>query len=518
METLNEKTEISVKSDSTGLFARVAVFALLTGIPLFMTDKYFNITLSKFLYFACLSTFGFLLCQLFKPEKSLRMKNTANRTTDICIAGFVVSGLISTVFSDYFTEALLGSAGRCMGFLYLLILAALYYMVSRYYKVREMDMIAYFAVFLIVLFIAFLQFFGVNVFYLYDNVTQKTVDNYYSMIGNINVVSSYICLCVPFIMYAFCFTTRLYKRISLFILCFIGFCFLVISNSDSGYLGIAAAFWMLGIFLTRKRKYFHKLLFLFSAFLFSTKFVYLLSKTFETKKLSSLAVLLGESDIILGLAIGILVLGVLLINIRISKKSMTFIRILFIALPVVLFAVLIGAIVYFTVFNPQAELGDLENYLRFNDRWATGRGRIWRVTMEAFADMPFIKKLIGCGPDTLVLLFEDFLPESEIISFGVVDNAHNEFMNYLVNHGIIGLVFYIGIVASALRNCYLKRENGMLYRGLFLVVFTYVCQSVVNISQPLTTPYFFLLVFISCSDYVKNDKKAVFVEAEGQKT
>lgn len=138
--------------------------------------------------------------------------------------------------------------------------------------------------------------------------------------------------------------------------------------------------------------------------------------------------------------------------------------------------------------------------------------------MEAFADMPFIKKLIGCGPDTLVLLFEDFLPESEIISFGVVDNAHNEFMNYLVNHGIIGLVFYIGIVASALRNCYLKRENGMLYRGLFLVVFTYVCQSVVNISQPLTTPYFFLLVFISCSDYVKNDKKAVFVEAEGQKT
>lgn len=271
---------------------------------------------------------------------------------------------------------------------------------------------------------------------------------------------------------------------------------------------------MLGIFLTRKRKYFHKLLFLGSAFLFSVKFVYFLSRTFETKKLSPLAVLLGESDLILGLAIGMLLAGILFINIKISRKTMALVRVLFIALPIILFAFLLGSIIYFTVVKPETDLGELENYLRFDDGWATGRGGIWRITMEAYADLPFIKKLFGCGPDTLILLLAEGSADGKL---GSVDNAHNEFLNYLVNHGIVGVAFYIGIIISALRSCYLKRENAMLYRGLFLVIFTYVCQSVVNISQPLTTPYFFLLVFISSCDYVKT-KKTVSVEPEAQKT
>lgn len=511
MQEVTEKTDTRLGLNQ--IVARVAVFALLTGIPLFMTNKYFNITISKFLFFAAITTLSFVLCLFLKGEKQTGESSRPHKSMDIAVFGFLGASLFSVLFSEYRVEAFLGSAGRSMGFCFVLLLAGLYYMVSRNYIVHEGAMLGYFAVFLIVAFLAFLQFFGVNIFGLYDGVTQQTIDNYYSTIGNINVVSSYICLCVPFIMYAFCFTTRIWKRCMLFVLCFFGFCFLVIANSDSGYLGICAAFWMLGIFLTRKRKYFHKLLFLGSAFLFSTRFVCFLSRTFETKELSPLAILLGESDIILIIAVALLVLGILLINVRISRPVMGFIKTLFIVVPIVLVLVLVGVIVYYSVYDTKTDLGELKNYLRFNDSWATGRGQIWRMTMESYSDFPIIRKLFGCGPDTLVLVLKDRFGEEMLKRGALADNAHNEFMNYLVNHGIVGLGFYISIVAVALRNCYLKRENGMLYKGLFLVIFSYLCQSVVNISQPLTTPFFFVLVFISCCDYVKT-KKIVIIEEE----
>ena len=138
-----------------------------------------------------------------------------------------------------------------------------------------------------------------------------------------------------------------------------------------------------------------------------------------------------------------MVLAVIFVFLRPGKRFPTLLRvtvILFVFLSVIC---LIGAIIYFTVINKDFELGFLENYLRFGDKWATERGEIWRMTMESYADLPLIRKLFGCGPDTLSLLLREKFEAQMSASGEFVDNAHNEFMNYLVNHGIVGLGFYL---------------------------------------------------------------------------
>ncbi|MBR3816627.1 MAG: O-antigen ligase family protein [Clostridia bacterium] len=512
METAEKvlpSVEAEQERDMRKTLASVSVFMLLTGIPLFMTDKYFNITISKFLYFAIISAMTFALSYTFRPENELKAANTSNRAMDIAVGGFLISSVISTLFSPYIGDAFLGSSGRCMGLCFVLVVAGLYRTLSRHYEIKKAELYGYMGAFAVVAFIAFLQFFGVNVFGLYNNISEATKEAYYSTIGNINVVSSYICLCLPFIMFAFCSVRGSVKRLLLFALCFCGFCFMVIVNSDSGYIGMLAAFCGTAYLISKKASDFYKLPLLVSAFLFSLRFVKLLSlgTLWKTKELSPLAVMLGESDTVLILATVSAAVALLFAFVKPAQRLMSLVRVSAVAVPLLCLALFVAAMLYFTFKDTQTDLGMLERYLRFNDKWATGRGHIWRMTMESFADMPFLRKLIGCGPDTLLLLLSEKYEAEMLRSGALTDNAHNEFMNYLVNNGIIGLCFYIGIIVSSLRSCVKRLDGCWIYGGLFAAVLSYACQSVVNITQPLTTPFFFILMFMCCCDAATKRKK-----------
>ena len=514
MEAVIEKSPavaVENEKDTGETVASVSVLALLTGIPLFMTNKYFNITLSKFIFFAIVSVLTFVLYYTFRPENKVKQKNTANKPMDIAVFGFLASSAVSVLFSSYKADALLGSSGRCMGLCFVLILTGLYYALSRSYKIHKKELFGYCTAFGIVAAIAFLQFFGINFGGLYTKLNDSTIAAYYSTIGNINVVSSYICLCLPFIMYLFCTVKGIFRSAGLYIFSFFGFCFMIIVNTDSGYIGMAAAFCAVAYIVAKNRGQFYRVLLLDGTFLLTPRFVNYIYESLggSTKPLSDMAVLLGESDILIIAAVILLVASVAIIRVKITRVSSIIIRI-----TVVIFALLIvigisGAIIYFTVFDTNTELGFLENYLRFSDKWATERGEIWTMTMDSYSGLPFIKKLFGCGPDTLLLLLSENYNDRMLVT-GYVDNAHNEFMNYLVNHGIVGLGFYLAMIFIALKKCTERAGQSIVHGGLFAVVISYACQSVVNISQPLTTPFYFIIMFMCCCDMVgktDNDNK-----------
>lgn len=510
MESVIEKSivvEEELEKDMRGSMTSASVFALLAGIPLFVTNKYFNITLSKFIFFAIVSVLCFALYFTLKPEKEPCKSTYNNKPMDIAVFGFLFTSVLSVIFSPYKADALLGSSGRCLGLCFVLILTGLYYSLSRSYKIKKWELIGYCTAFAIVMLIAFLQFFGINFGGLYTSLSKGTIDTFYSTIGNINVVSSYICLCLPFLMYLFCNVNSIIKAIGLYIFCFAGFCFMVIANSDSGYIGMVAAFCAVAYIVVRKQEKFYRVLFLATAFLLSPGFmVFIKRNVSDTKPLSELVQFLGESSLVTALAIVCLLTGIVFVFLRPGKRFPTLLRITVIVF--VLFSVicLTGAIIYFTVIDKETDLGFLENYLRFGDKWATERGEIWRMTMDSYADLPLIGKLFGCGPDTLSLLLKEKYEAQMLASGEFVDNAHNEFMNYLVNHGIVGLGFYLSMIFIALKKCYAKTRTSVVHGGLFAAVVSYACQSVVNITQPLTTPFYFILIFMCCCDIYKKEE------------
>lgn len=72
--------------------------------------------------------------------------------------------------------------------------------------------------------------------------------------------------------------------------------------------------------------------------------------------------------------------------------------------------------------------------------------------------------------------------------------AHNEYINYLITHGIIGTAAYLtllgGVIARAVKSA---KENPMTVICVAAVI-CYAVQAIVNIAQPLTTPLFFVFI------------------------
>lgn len=81
------------------------------------------------------------------------------------------------------------------------------------------------------------------------------------------------------------------------------------------------------------------------------------------------------------------------------------------------------------------------------DSFGSSRVAIWKESLRLFAERP----ITGGGPDTFgvrsALGFSRYVQESGLTLSVHVDNAHNEFLNYLVNIGVLGLLPYLALIA-----------------------------------------------------------------------
>lgn len=125
--------------------------------------------------------------------------------------------------------------------------------------------------------------------------------------------------------------------------------------------------------------------------------------------------------------------------------------------------------------------------------WGNGRGMLWKVSWKGFLQNGGIQKLLGVGPDCFAeYIYSTFsfaeLPALEgMWKDAVFANAHNEWLNQLVNLGIMGTGIYLGIFLAGVRR-YRRRPVGVLAIGLYLAA------SLTGFQQVLSTPFLFLLL------------------------
>ena len=88
---------------------------------------------------------------------------------------------------------------------------------------------------------------------------------------------------------------------------------------------------------------------------------------------------------------------------------------------------------------------------RWDDRFGTGRIYIWRNVIQLVPE----HLLLGGGPDTLGLrtdaAFERYDETLGTLIHSTIDTAHNEYLNILVNQGLLALLSYLAaLLASAI--------------------------------------------------------------------
>lgn len=137
---------------------------------------------------------------------------------------------------------------------------------------------------------------------------------------------------------------------------------------------------------------------------------------------------------------------------------------------------------------------------RWDNRFGTGRIYIWRNVIQLVPE----HLLLGGGPDTLGLrtdaAFERYDETLGILIHSAIDTAHNEYLNILVNQGLLALLSYLAaLLASAIH--WVRRgaeEPAAALCGC--AVLGYCIQAFFGISSPISTPYLWLALAVLDSD------------------
>lgn len=136
---------------------------------------------------------------------------------------------------------------------------------------------------------------------------------------------------------------------------------------------------------------------------------------------------------------------------------------------------------------------------RIEDSFGSSRVRIWRECLPLVGERP----LFGGGPDTLGLRtdlsFSRFVESTGVTLKTRVDNAHNEFLGYLVNTGLAGLASYISVLACSFLKAVKNGAGDSLRPAFICSVSCYLVQSLFGLGLCLVAPLVWIMAGLMCS-------------------
>lgn len=483
--------------------AIIGVALLLCVYPFVFSRGYRDITYTRFMFFCVVSIVIFAICAIKRLSATSSVKGSIKKyflsltSADKAFWCFFAATFLSFALSEYKFAALLGDLGRYMGFLLFFSAFLMYLWVSRFYRLTERMMRFFCIVCIVISIFTLLQFKGVDLFGLIKSVPFEKRRNFLSPFGNINVFASFLSVATPFTMYMFCFAQKENKKAVFFYgaVCAANFISLLTSNSDSIYVMFAAVLVVLFILSCKKSESFIRFFLLYAIFFGATILFAVIHYIVQgNRNTSSLTKAYITSILPYAGALISLVLYQLLSKKNPAESTLKKIRIVTVISVIICILAVAVCLVYFTKFDTATDLGILNHYLRFNDLWGTDRGYLWTRLMSIFSGASLKEKLFGFGEETVsVVMIKNYLTEMRSQLGYLFDNAHNEFLHYLITTGLFGLGSYIAILFNAIM-LYRKQQTSLLQKALILSVIGYGIQSFFNIIQPIATPFIFITV------------------------
>lgn len=110
--------------------------------------------------------------------------------------------------------------------------------------------------------------------------------------------------------------------------------------------------------------------------------------------------------------------------------------------------------------------------------------------------MDIFHKLFGVGPDGYAPYAYSLYQERLAQMWGdrTLTNAHNEWMNALINYGLFGMLAYAGIFLTSIKNFAEKQENMPVIVGFIACIVSYMSHNFFCYQQICCTPFMFLIM------------------------
>ena len=130
--------------------------------------------------------------------------------------------------------------------------------------------------------------------------------------------------------------------------------------------------------------------------------------------------------------------------------------------------------------------------------------------MELYGRFSPMHKLFGYGPDTFGILTITSIYDEMVEATGqIFDSAHNEYLQFLLTIGPVGLAFYLVFQVTACRKmikCW-NKEQGTAAFGCVCAIICYAAQAVVNLNLPIVAPVWWVLLTIGVANARSIDQR-----------
>jgi O-antigen ligase len=166
------------------------------------------------------------------------------------------------------------------------------------------------------------------------------------------------------------------------------------------------------------------------------------------------------------------------------------------------------------VTNTPENAGSLANIrmLRFDYDWGTHRGLNWRCAVGGFNRMSPLRKIFGTGQggfEAYIYSFSDYSDSlAEMYGNFKLMVAHNEYLNFLIENGIIGCITYIGFIVSSFVLLWKKAGESRICLVALLALSGYFACSIFFFQHVYATSFMYLFVAMALSEGYA-DKKNV---------
>lgn len=483
--------------------------AVLVGMPLFVTNAYYNINVDKYYYY-CGTGVLLIPVLILKALERTSLKEFIKNLTlaeKALLVYWVIAGL-STILSDYVYESFWGNEGRFSGWFLMTIYLIAYFVISRSYRPSPVCLYACMMAACIAFGFGVTDYLSMDIFHFKEEMLQEQIHKFMSTVGNINFYASYAGLIAGAAAAIYTTWTKKLGTIVWFFLMTFSFVGVVVGNSDSAYLGLGVLFGFLPLYLFKNRQGIRRYMMMVSSLLLAFAFY----KWCAIRYMDAIMRPSGFNRMVVGMdsffKICIIFWGITAIVYAVDykfhrqrtelgkKAQIVWAIFLFVAIGVIM-----GIIIDANILGHGGRYGSLQDMVVFNDYWGTNRGFAWRKAIENYMDFPMIRKILGYGPETfgIISFFHD-LQESAAFSGELFDNAHNEYLQFLITIGPIATGAYIMFLILSVRDM-LRCHCSPYIIGMGFAVAGYAVQAVVNINQPTSTPILWTFLGMGIAEF-----------------
>ena len=462
------------------------------GLPLTVHDAYFDITHTKTLVFWILSALFLAAFAVWRiagrKAESLRFRLSA---PDVLFGIFALTHILATLLFRPLPDGLWAADNRYQGVVSFALYLGVFLVLKRHGVLSPLVRYAMGLGFSIAAVLAVGEVFGADLLGLRAISPAIELPRFFSTVGNISFLSA---LCVLFLALFSVFALAaesLPAALPSALAAVLALCCGIAVRADSFALGAIACFVLLPL-LTREARLLRRVPLLWALSAIAALVFSLTMKQAALYRLSGVGAFLTSPLLLVGVLICSAALWLLLRR-RGDAAIVVFRRVYVIVFSAFLVIGAVFLVLANTLWRDSLP-SSLSAVVVFSPSWGTDRGAEWMSFWQMFRDASLPQKLIGSGAGSLA----EWDRAHRLFSDAVTDSAHNEYLQYLLTGGVLGLGAYLGLLALALRKALQKPSPTRT--ALALGCASYAVQAAVNIAQPFTTPLFLALLALLFAD------------------